>query len=429
MAIRTWVGRFCVADGHVEEEGPWLGSLIRQRPDEEADELYVLIEPASPSSAEYTSQLVDVISQLYSKDPLSLTGALTRSLRAAHDHLREWNQRSLPEHQVGAGASCLALRGPDAYLAQVGPSVAYIRSASGDVRRIEADDLDFDHALGVATEFESKLTRIKLDPGDLVLVASTQIDEIAPREHIERILARGSDEALPEFYLLCRDRPNMALVLLSCFEEQTEQPPDFLTRDGDSAAQAGRTVDVDEPPAAIGSVLVEAPVGVGPAVAEASLAGAMDGWSPPARPIHEQVREITDATAPAPATGVRLRGDSAISRYKRTTGPLQMPQFQIPRLAVFAALALAVVGLMAYLYIPGSLKENREADFTASVAAAREDNARAQATSDRGLKRQLLDEAQAKLVVAAKIHKDDPDVVSLQADVASALQLLDSVTR
>ena len=181
MAIRTWVGRFCVADGHVEEEGPWLGSLIRQRPDEEADELYVLIEPASPSSAEYTSQLVDVIAQLYSKDPLSLTGALTRSLRAAHDHLREWNQRSLPEHQVGAGASCLALRGPDAYLAQVGPSVAYIRSASGDVRRIEADDLDFEHALGVATEFESKLTRIKLDPGDLVLVASTQIDEIAPR--------------------------------------------------------------------------------------------------------------------------------------------------------------------------------------------------------------------------------------------------------
>ena len=103
MAIRTWVGRFCVADGHVDEEGPWLGSLIRQRTDEEADELYVLIEPASPGSAEFTSQLVDVVAQLYNKDPLSLTGALTRSLRAAHDHLREWNHRSLPEHQVGAG--------------------------------------------------------------------------------------------------------------------------------------------------------------------------------------------------------------------------------------------------------------------------------------------------------------------------------------
>ena len=210
MAIRTWVGRFCVADGHVDEEGPWLGSLIRQRTDDEADELYVLIEPASPGSAEFTSQLVDVVAQLYNKDPLSLTGALTRSLRAAHDHLREWNHRSLPEHQVGAGASCLALRGADAYLAQVGPSLAYVRRASGEVRRIHADALDFEHALGVADDFTPKLTRFHLDPGDLVLVASSQLEEIAPREHIERILARGSDDALPEFYLLCKDRPNMA---------------------------------------------------------------------------------------------------------------------------------------------------------------------------------------------------------------------------
>ena len=427
MAIRTWVGRFCVADGHVDEEGPWLGSLIRQRTDEEADELYVLIEPASPGSAEYTSQLVDVVAQLYNKDPLSLTGALTRSLRAAHDHLREWNHRSLPEHQVGAGASCLALRGADAYLAQVGPSLAYIRSASGALRRIQADALDFEHALGVADDFAPKLTRIKLDPGDLVLVASTQLEDIAPREHIERILARGSDDALPEFYLLCKDRPNMALVLMSCFEEQTEQPPDFLTRNGGSAGD-GATVAIEEPPAAISGALVGAPVGVGPEIGQASLAaGAMDDWALPQRPIHEQVREITDATAPPPATGVRLRGDSSTPRYKRTTGPIQIPQLQIPKLAIFAAIALAILGVLAYLYIPGSVKESREADFTAAVAAAREASARAQATGDPGLKRQLLGDAKTKLAAATKIHKDNPDVVQVSADVTSALAVLDAV--
>ncbi len=428
MAIRTWVGRFCVADGHVEEEGPWLGSLIRQRTDEEADELYVLIEPASPASAEFTSQLVDVVAQLYNKEALSLTGALTRALRAAHDHLREWNHRSLPEHQVGAGASCLALRGPDAYLAQVGPSLAYIRSASGDVRRIQADALDFEHALGIAEEFDSKLTRIQLASGDLVLVASTQLEEIAPREQIERILARGSDEALPEFYLLCKDRPNLALVLLSCFEEQTEQPPDFLTRDGGGVGDQLIVAVDDEPPAAIGSVLLEAPVGGGPESAEASLAaGSADDWALPQRPIHEQVREITDATAPSPATGVRLRGDSSTPRYKRTTGPIQLPQLQIPRLAVFAVLALALLGLVAYLYIPGSLKEGREKDFTAAVAEARAASARAQATGDSGLKRQLLGNAKTQLAAAEKIHKDNADVVSLRADVTSALAVLDAV--
>lgn len=427
MAIRTWVGRFCVADGRAEEEGPWLGSLIRQRPDEEADELYVLIEPASPGSVEFTSQLVDVIAQLYNKDPLSLTGALTRSLRAAHDHLREWNRRSLPEHQVGAGASCLAMRGADAYLAQVGPSLAYIRSAAGDVRRIQADELDFEHALGVADEFESKLTRIKLEPGDLVLVASTQLEDVAPRDHIERILARGSDDALPEFYLLCRDRPNMALVLLSCFEEQTEQPPDFLTRSGDTAGE-DVIVPADQPPAAATGVLVESPAGTGPAPAEASLAaGSADAWTLPQRPIYEQVREITDATAPPPPTGVRLRGEGAAPHYKRTTGPIQIPQLQIPKLAVFAVLALAIVGLLAYVYIPGSVKKSREADFTAAVADAREANARAQATGDPGLKRQLLGEARTKLAAAEKTHKDSADVASLSADVTSALAVLDAV--
>lgn len=427
MTIRTWVGRFCVADGRVEEEGPWLGSLVRQRTDEEADELYVLIEPATEGSAEFTSQLVDVIVQLYNKDPLSLTGALTRSLRAAHDHLRDWNRQSLPEHKVGAGASCLAMRGGDAYLAQVGPSLAYVRSAAGDVRRIHADDRDFDHALGVADEFESKLTRIKLEPGDLVLVASTELDDVAPRDHVERILARGADEALPEFYLLCRDRPNMALVLLSCFEEQTEQPPDFLTRDGGTPADS-TIISVDERPAAIAGARVEAPVGVAPDLPQASIAaGAAEDWTLPSRPIQEQVREITDATAPPPATGVRLRGDSATPRYKRTTGAFQVPQLQVPKLAVFAVLALAVLGVLAYLYIPGSVKESREADFTSAVAAAREANARAQATGDPGLKRTLLDDASTQLAAAAKIHKDNPDVVSLQADVTSARAVLDAV--
>ncbi len=428
MAVRTWVGRFCVAEGRVDEEGPWLGSLIRQRPDEDADELYVLVEPASPGSVEFTSQLVEVIAQLYHKDPLSLTGALTRSLSAAHAHLREWNRRSLPEHQVGAGATCLALRGGDAYLAQVGPSVAYLRKASGEVRRIEADGVDFEHALGVAEEAEPKLTRIELQAGDLLLAASSQLDEIAPIEHIERILARGSDDALPELYLLCRDRPNMALVLLSCFEPEDERPPDFLTRDGEPVDD-GFTGSGEEPPSVISGALVEAPAGGGPGRAEASLAaGALDDWTLPQRPSHEQVREITGATAPAPTTGVRLRGDGATPRYKRTTGPLQIPQLRVPRLAVFATIALVVVGLLAYLYIPGALKENREADFARAVAAARESNARAQATSDAGLKRQLLGDARTNLAAAAKIHTNDAGVVSLQADVTSALAVLDAVT-
>ena len=430
MTVRTWVGRFCVADGRVEEEGPWLRSLIRQRPDDEADELYVLVEPLGAQSESYTSQLVDVIAQLYHHDALSLTGALTRSLRAAHEHLRDWNRKSLPEHRVGAGSSCLALRGSEAYVAQVGPSIAYVRSASGEMRRLQAHDPDAQHALGMADEIDLRLTRLALAPGDLVLIASSQLEDVAPPDQIERILSRPADDVLPEFYLLCRDRPNFALVLLSCFEEETESPPDFMTKSSDEAASGPGAILLDdtsdrEVGDAVSVATIERPLAQ--SGAEASLGAADANWGLPRRPIQDQVREITASTAPSGATGIRLRGESAKPSYKRATGIVPIPQMRVPKLAVFAVIALAIVGVLAYMYIPGSLKENRENTFATLVADARTANARAQATADAGLKRQLLGDARTNLTSAAKIHKDSTEVAALQTDVTAALNVLDAV--
>jgi hypothetical protein len=432
MTVRTWVGRFCVGDNGVAEEGPWLTSLVRQRPDEEADELYVLVEPIGEGGAEYTSQLVDVIAQLYQRDPLSLTGALTRSLRAAHEHLLEWNRKSLAEHRVGAGSSCLALRGAEAYVAQVGPSLAYVRTAAGEVRRFHAEPNAFEDSLGVAEEFEPRLRRIALAAGDLLIIASSELDAVVPRDHVERILARDPDDILPEFYLLCRDRPNFALVLLSCFEQEPEHPPGFLTRAGDPSDEEGAATAAAEPEIDVhvaAATLAEAPAveRAEPALASVAASDASDLWAPPPRPTHERVREITQANAPPPAAGVRLRGEGAKPTYKRTTGMVPVPQLRIPRLAIFAVLALLIVGIMAYVYLPGSVKESREEKFATLVAAAREANARAQATSDGGLRRQLLTDARGKLADAAQIHKDNPDVLQLQTDVANALGVLDAI--
>jgi hypothetical protein len=422
MAVRTWVGRFCVAEGRVQEEGPWLGSLIRQRPDDDADELYVLVEPAQPGSDEYTSQLVDVIAQLYTKDPLSLTGALTRSLRAAHEHLREWNRKSLKEHRVGAGASCLALRGREAYLAQVGPSLAYIRTAEGECRRLAPELPTFQASLGMAEDFAPRLTRIELNPGDLVLLASTNVDAVAPREHIERVLARGADDALQELYLLCRDVPAASIVLLSCFEQEIE-PPEYLTRAGESPP-----VPLDDAPSSSPqAVLAGAPAGGSPPPAEASLAFDAGLPLPPRPAIREQVRDIAASAAPAPRANLRIRGDASTPRRKSASGGGVIPPVRVPRLALFAVLALALAALLIWWQLPGSVEESREDKFVALMAEARESNARAQSTSDAGLRRQLLTEAEATLVDAEKIHDDNGELLALKADVAAAIGVLNAV--
>lgn len=420
---RTWVGRFCVVDGRVHEEGPWLGSLIRQRPDEDPDELYVLVEPASETSAEYSRQLVDVIAQLYSRDPLSLTGALVRSLRAAHEHLRDWNRKSLKEHRVGAGASCLALRGTEAYLAQVGPSVAYHLRADGGFDRWHAEAEDFESALGIAEQFEPKLRRITLAPGDLVVIASSRLERTVPAEQLRRILERGADDALPELYLLCRDEPDMALVLLSCFEEEVALPPDFLTRAGEPLSPP----DDDRGPAAADMAdTVGAGVSRGPTPATASLAMGGMAVPPPMQGHAEAVREIAAATPPPVSPGVRIRGDGT-PRFRRTTGSAPIPQLRFPRLGVLAVLAVVALVALVVWQLPRSVEENREERFTQLLAAAREANARAQATSDPGLRRQLLGQAQADLDDAANIHDDNGELVSLQADVDAGLGVLDAI--
>jgi hypothetical protein len=433
MPVRAWVGRFCVADGQVQEEGPWLGSLVRRRPDDDgADELHILVEPASPQAEAYAAQLVDVIGQLYSRDTLSLTGALGRALRAAHDHLREWNRKSLPEHHVAAGASCIALRGGEVYLAQVGPSLAYVRTADGTLRCYNGGDPDT--ALGTADDFEPRITRIVLGPGDLVLAASTQLREAVPESHVERVLARDPDSITPEFYLLCRDRPNFAFVLLSAHEEQDDAPPGFLTRDHDPDAQpavetlADQTADVATATASPAPMVLAAS-GVSDVPVAASAVAAVAAAEPalPLPASRQRVEEITQSTAPSRPAGIRLRGEGAKPSYKKSTGPVPVSQVRIPRLPILIVAGLIILGLLAWWQLPGEVQQSREDRFTALVADAREANARAQATSDPGLRRQLLTEAQTHLAGAAKIHDDNPDVVSLQADVSSAIAVLDAV--
>jgi serine/threonine protein phosphatase PrpC len=422
MTVRTWVGRFTVADGGVEEEGAWLGSLIRQRPDDEPDELYVLVEPAGDRSREFSTQLVDVVAQLYSKDPLSLTGALTRSLKAAHEHLRDWNRKSLREHRVGAGASCLALRGRDAYLAQVGPSLAYVRSADGEFRRLEAAERDFEQALGVAETFEPRLVRLYLNPGDLVLLASTQLDDVAPPDDVRRILERGADDALSQLYLLGRGREDFSLVLLSCFEE-ADPPPDFLTLDG-----GRRDERADESPRDdVASERSLAIVGAGPTPASASIALGQADFAPRPVPARDQVEEIKESTAPRPAAGVRLRSQTAGPRYRKSTGNVPMPRFQVPKLAVACAIALALLVALVWWQLPGSVQESREQRFVALLEDARTANARAQATDDPAARRALLTDAQTALVEAEKIDQEHGELRALQTDVAAGLSALDAV--
>ncbi|MEX0785322.1 MAG: hypothetical protein WD939_01675 [Dehalococcoidia bacterium] len=431
MPVKTWVGRFAIVKGQPQEESPLLRSFPRQRPDEEEDELYVLVEPTSETSEEYAGQLVDAIGRMYRQDALSITGAVLRALKAAHQQLLDWNARTLREQQVGAGVSCLAVRDRSAYLAQIGPSVAY-HVGGGRFRRTVPEG-EAVEPLGLGGAAEPTFSRYQLEPGDLLLIASPKIDEMLDEARLRSILLRGGDEALVELFRIASDAQDFSLVLLACVVE----PEDAGGPEGDAYVATGAPLEEPAPDVTEGVAL--APTGAGtpadeaiPAFGQQPDAGAAPPLDAPLEePQEEQVPEwAQEEVPPAPAgltqPPVRIKGPEAAMSYRRSTGvAASLPRIPLP--AVIAVLLLAAVGLLAWLVLPSALEESRDDQFADFIAEARASLDAALATDDPAQRREALQAAEAALGEAEQLEPDSAEAARLRAEIEVEKARLDAV--
>lgn len=421
MPVKVWVGRFAIVDGQPQEEGPLLRSFPRQRPDEEEDELYVLVEPVAEGNKEYYGQLVDAIGRMYQQDTLSITGAVLRAMQAAHRQLRDWNDRTLREQRVAAGTTCLAVRGRTAYLAQIGPTVAY-HVGDGRFERVKPEAAATE-PLGVAEQAEPTFNRYELAPGDLLLVASTSIDQFLDEELLRSIVLRGGDDALVELFRIARDQPNFSLVLLACVVE-----PDDERGDQDVPAVAlapAGLVEGSEPAATIPDVPSAGPVLSPETPADAGIpvfGGAVAAHEPSPPSEADLVNPPAALTQPK----VRLKGSDATVDYRRSTG-LSSRIPSISPIAVASALILIIVGLLAWQIIPRALEDSKEERFESSVASAEASLAAAQAATDPEEKRQHLDDAKSELERAEDYKPGDARVQELNSQVEAELNELNAV--
>lgn len=414
MAIKTWIGRYSIVDGRLQEEGPWMGAFVRQRPDEVTDELYVIVEPALPGSEQFCGQLVEVIGRLFRQDTLSLTGAVIRSLRAAHEHLREWNQRSLREHRVASGAACLAVQGAQAYVALVGPSLAYIFH-NGELRRLVPEERDPEDALGLAEDLYPDLHRAPVTPGARVLICSTRLDRLIDEATLARILAQ--DEPLPDLYRLTKDEPDFSLVMLACYEEPEPEP---ATAPAEEAPPPPRPISGGREPRLrpVGERTGRLP----PLPEEGSQIPLVT------RPSHREVEAYAsehppsvDVTRPV----VRLRGEGSAGVFRRRTGSSGGLRVPLPLVAL--ALLLGLAAVIAYCALPGSVEESRRERLDAVLTQARGALYLASQQTDPAEKRRWLEEASRAIADAAAIDPADDLVITTQGQIRAAVEALDAV--
>ena len=427
MAVQTWVGQFGIVQGQALEAGPWQGKFDLHPSGEEPVTLYVLVQPALPGSEEFCGQLVAVVGHLFERQNLSLTGALMKAISAAHENLREWNRRSLREHQVGAGLSCLVLRGTVAYLAQAGPSLAYYRRDSGLTRLVPDEPLAV-AVLGLGDELRPQLRRYELVPGDLLLVASPSLADIADEARIEALLSRDAEEVLSELYLLARDQPDFSVFLLSCFEEEgdtveTIVPPEL------------RAQPPQEPPDPSPSAGVEASHAHPPGRASRQ-AGSLR--RPPPDAYEEETESTFDLLGPlelapvavaVPESGrqtVRLRGAQPGVRRQRPNPVAKVSQ-RVPAWLLPVVLFLGLAALLAWWVVPGSIEGNRAAKFDSVLAGAKEDYNAALTLSDLTEKRRALGAVSSQIAEAADIRSDDSELTALEGEVDAALAEMNGV--
>lgn len=226
-----WVSKFGIVDGQPAEDSPWVGAFPDSNRSEDASDLYVIVYPALPGTEEFCADLRDAIGQTFHREKVSLTGGMLRALKAAHENLREWNSRSLREHQIGAGAGLLAVcpgERREAYLAQVGPSSAVVYRANGPLngaKEIVAELPDAEGPLGVGDEFWPQFSRWELTDGDRFIVLTPGPAQAIGEAAMTKILQEPAEESVKELFRRLREHsdPAVGAVLIAVEPDPVEE--------------------------------------------------------------------------------------------------------------------------------------------------------------------------------------------------------------
>ena len=375
--MSTWVGRYAIVGGEVREDGPWLAEQLRFS-DEERVHLFVLADPADERSTEFCQEVAGAVADLFASESLSLTGGLLRALRQAHRNLAEWNSRSLREHHVSIGVTCLAVRGDSATVAQAGPGVVYVAAPDG-VRRISSEGQDGAQPLGGTDRLDPLFTSIPLEQTK-ILILSSPAEETAGSAAIAQALGSEPDRALAEIFRLTRQVDDMTAVLIADVPDTAIEPA---------------PVEIDFP----------------------------DSERPedePGTTVPEPPAPIITSPAPQPPSGRRL---PSLRRPRSAGAPRSRRRWLIAGLLLLAALLAAA----ATYYLPPLLEGDPQAEVDERLAAANAFRDAAAENDDIAWQRQQLQAALAELEQARAVGIEDPRIADLQAGVQQQLDDLNGV--
>ncbi|MGD0765504.1 MAG: hypothetical protein ABR978_04290, partial [Dehalococcoidia bacterium] len=225
------------------------------------------------------------------------------------------------------------------------------------------------------------------------------------------------------------DEPNFSVFLLACHETEAGEPQALNVPTADADDTPGPMAQAPAPAPA--EPLAEEPVGLGeePDPPQSVLRVADEEAEASFRLL--EPLELAPVTVSSDESGrqtVRLRGSQPGLRrpapFAPSAGRLAR---RIPSWLPAAVLLLGALVLLGWCVLPGSLRGNREEQFTSLLTGARDSQAAAVQSTNSTDKRASLEKANGQLAEAAGIHPDNTDVQALKSDVTAALAELNAV--
>jgi len=214
--LRASVDSFSVVNGVWQERSASIGVFEESPviPDKRGwGNLYILIETVGgfPEPTRIQQEIVRIIEDCY-RTPGSITASLREAIKTANTYVFEENLQAPREERGVAGVTCVVLKDRDAYVGQCGPAVLYqigpgaaLRGEDKQVRRLPAEstwlssktlqevDISREPPLGLRRDIEPDLHHLRMNEGDVLILASSTLAKLARAEEIaDTSLRRGA---------------------------------------------------------------------------------------------------------------------------------------------------------------------------------------------------------------------------------------------
>lgn len=151
----------------------------------------------------------------YGDDSVSITSSLRTAIKAANAALYQFNFEAPSHKRATVGVSCAVFHGHDLFLTQVAPAQAYV-SHAGKLRGVPnplawtggaqgGASVGLSSALGTSLGSEPEFFRSMLQPGDTVVLTSSNISRLLGKDQAEQLICFSDSTTVAEVLLeLCR---------------------------------------------------------------------------------------------------------------------------------------------------------------------------------------------------------------------------------